>query len=228
MSFCLLFLLSSTNKSFLSTYCGCWTLSEALAIQGFSWTERRAYICRMDPPLPCSSVTICLVSCPEFFCGMNNNKSIPLVGPGILGQASGRVQAGNSGRKQMSPLLLRETTPCPCTTASAGPLSCLPAPPCPRVRHSGSLWEGLTIPGFCPLTSLTCKCPPKDHQVSAGDAVLSLFSSLLTSCPFPIADAGCHTWGPGGDSMLSSKQEELCPWSCHLQLLPSVFAFSLK
>lgn len=87
MSFCLLFLLSSINKSFPSTYCGCWTLSEALAIQGFSWTERRAYICRMDPLLPCSSVTICLFSCPEFFCSMNNNnKSIPLVGPGSWGR----------------------------------------------------------------------------------------------------------------------------------------------
>ena len=140
LSFCLLFLLSSINKYFLSTYCGCWTLSEVLGIQDFSWTERRAYICRMDPPLPCISVTSCLFSCPEFFCGMNNNnKSIPLVGPGILGQASGRVQAGNSGRKQMSPLLLRETTPCPCMTASTGPLSCLPAPSCPRIRDSGSL-----------------------------------------------------------------------------------------
>lgn len=90
------------KKYFLSSYYGYWIWSEALESstwEGLSWGD---HVCRMDPPLPCSSVTNCLFSCPEFFCGMNNNKSTALAGPGVLGHALGRVQAGNSGGKHVS------------------------------------------------------------------------------------------------------------------------------
>ena len=89
----------------------------------------------MDPPLPCSSVTNCVFSCPEFFCGTNNNsKSTPLAGPGMLGHAWGRVQAGDSGGKHISsddsgnhtlplPLLL-----CRRWSAHGSPSPLLPSP----------------------------------------------------------------------------------------------------
>lgn len=69
--------------------------------EGLSWGD---HVCRMDPPLPCSSVTNCVFSCPGFFCGVNNNnnKSTALAGPGMLRHALGRVQAGNSGGKHAS------------------------------------------------------------------------------------------------------------------------------
>ena len=167
---------------------------QLLWVLDLAWGTWEGLFAEWTHPFPAAQSQIVFSLALNFSVAWTTTKAQPWLGQGCWGT---RWEESKPGilEKNMSPPMTPDTRPCLrlCWSAGAG-LDAVPCPlSCPlahvaefsRIRDSGSLWEGLAVPGSCPPTSLPWKCSPKDRQAATGDRVLSLFPAFLTSHPSP-------------------------------------------